>query len=137
MKNKALYLSVFVLYILNSVEYIIGRLYALGENVFGKKLLPDFIWDYCNSAYYKEAGSVRFIITYVIFLILVIVFLVTFRKNVSRATTGMFSATALTPLLYLLSSFKDNGYFVIIMFAINVVHIVLTIICSAKELKRK
>ena len=137
MKKRGIYIAIIVVYIFNSVEYIMGRLYALGENVFGKKLLPDFIWDYCNSAYYKEAGGIRFVISCVIFIILAVVFFILFKKHVSKATTGLFCTTVITPLLYVASALTDNGVFIAVMFAVSVAHIVLTIIFSAKALVRK
>ena len=120
--------------ILTSIEYTLGRLYALGEYVFGTKLLPELIWDYCNSAYYKEAGGISFIVSCVVFVLLAIVFLLLFRKYVSKITTGLFCTTVITPLLYVLSAITDNGFLITIMFAISIVHIVLTIIYSIKEL---
>jgi hypothetical protein len=133
MKNKIIYYSAVVVYILTAIEYISGRIYALGEYVWCTKLMPEFIWNYYETAYYKEAGGIRFVFVLATFLILTAVFMLVIRKNFSKITMVLSGTVIIPPLLYVASGYTQNRIIITIVFAVSLIHIVLTTVFLVKN----
>lgn len=80
------YMSILTVFIITAITYALGVVYIAGEYFLGTNLFPKQIWDLLDSYFYKEAGPLRLAITVVIFMVLSILLIIFYRKDISRAT---------------------------------------------------
>ena len=141
-KTKKLFFIVAIIsYIAVIMHFFAGRIYALGEYVLGMELLPDFIWDCLNLAFYKEAGSIKFVLSILAIVIFMIVFLSAFGKNISRITTIFIATLLVPPAIYLLClAISDISieFAIVISFSLIlcVVHYITTAVLLLKDISK-
>lgn len=84
--KKSGYTSILIVFIITAITYILGVIYITGEYMLWTRLLPEPIWDLLDIYFYKEAGPLRLAITVVIFILLSILLIAFYIKDISKAT---------------------------------------------------
>ncbi len=139
--KETFFIVTIISYIAVVIHFFAGRIYAMGEYVFGIKLLPDFIWDCLNLAFYKEGGSIKFVLSILMIVVLMIVFLSAFGKNISRITTIFIATLLVPPVIYLFClaiSDASIEFAIVILFSLMlcVVHYITTAVLLIKDISK-
>ena len=139
--KKTFFVITIISYIATITHFFAGRIYALGEYVFGIKLLPEFIWKFLNFAFYKESGAIKFVLSILVIMVLMIVLLSAFGKNISRITTILIATLIVPPVIYLFClaiSDVSIEFAILILFSfiLCVVHYITTAVLLIKDIKR-
>lgn len=136
------YYLIIAIYILSAIHYIFGVIYILGEYFLQMNLLPELVWDFLDFYFYKEAGPLRIAISVAIFIVLSILLVIFYRKDISKVSiilpaTNLIISALWWTTAYWFSAMTDNttiGY--TIMSVVCVVHTVITGFFLIKERKK-
>ncbi len=109
--KKRGYLSILIVFIITAITYILGIVYISGEYFLGMKLLPEFIWDFLDSYFYQEAGPLRLAMTVVIFILLSVLLIVFYRKEILKTTTVLHTLIPIITILWWISAYWLSSVF--------------------------
>ena len=102
--KKRGYSSILIVFIITAITYILGVIYITGEYMLWTRLLPEPIWDLLDVYFYKEAGPLRLAITVVIFMVLSILLIIFYRKDISKVTTVLHVLIPIITILWWVSA---------------------------------
>ena len=131
--KKSGYISFIAIFIITAITYILGIVYISGEYFLGMKLLPESIWDLLDSYFYQEAGPLRLAMTVVIFILLSILLIVIYRKEISKVTVVLHTLIPIITIFWWLSAYwissvsSDKAHIGIVCTIISVLCVVHTI----------
>lgn len=103
--KKSGYISFLTIFIITAITYILGVVYISGEYFLGMKLLPESIWNLLDSYFYQEAGPLRLAMTVVIFILLSILLIIFYRKEISKVTTVLHTLIPIITIFWWLSAY--------------------------------
>lgn len=144
MKKRG-YVSILAIFIITAITYVLGVVYISGEYFLGIKLLPDTIWDLLDFYFYKEAGPLRLAMTVVIFILLSIILIIFYRKDISKSTIILHGLIPTITLLWWLSAYWFSAVFAdrvvigigcTIMSVVCVANTIITVIFLVRDRNR-
>ncbi len=137
-----------LLYSLNAIDYIAGRVYTYTDHIIGDISVPSGILDkllyFIQIRYNYEASGLRFIINLFALTIISILILIVYRKFLSKASKILTSTTLMPPILYIIVfylSLEDTEsymafktmWFVLLGIVICVAHATTTVLFLIKD----
>ncbi len=126
--KKRGYSSILIVFIITAITYILGIIYISGEYFLHMRLLPEPIWDFLDSYFYQEAGPLRLAMTVVIFILLSILLIVFYRKEISKITTVLHTLIPIITILWWFSAYGVSSIFADRV-VIGVVCTVISVVC--------
>lgn len=136
------YFSIIIIFIITAITSVLEFVYIAGEDCFGIKFLPESIWDCLDIYFYYEALPFRNMIMMAVFVVLSILILLFYRKNISKATIILLSTTPVISLIgwmspYWIPEITDKVEIVfIIISVICIIHTVATGVFLIKDRKK-
>lgn len=140
--KKYSYSSIIAIFIITAIISVLEFVYIAGEDCFDIKFLPELIWDFLDIYFYYEALPFRNMIMMAVFVVLSILILLFYRKNISKATIILLSTTPIISAIgwtshYWISNVIDKveiGF--IIISVLYIIHTVATGILLIKDRKK-
>lgn len=133
------YFSIILVFIITAITSTLEIVYIAGEYCFGKKLLPEPIWDFLDIYFYYEALPFRFLIVFAIVVVFSILLFIFYRRDISNATATLSSTAPIITAVgwtshYWIAELTEKaeiGYMIISV--ICIVHTVATGVCLIKD----
>ena len=110
MKKRG-YLSILVIFIITALTHILGVIYITGEYFLGMQILPGPIWELLDVYFYQEAGPLRLAMTIVIFVLLSILLIAFYRKEISKVTTVLHTLISIITIFWWILAYLISSIF--------------------------